>query len=507
MKIVFDSAFDGKSWPTVLDNRQAAVGEIRVGRLGLLGSLETMLGLRGQTIAEGVRIASLMPFVQKTEGFWSKSAEVDPFGVCRELIRLHDYLYLHGWQSQRVTPRLADLALLTGSILPGVPQKIQAILDALTDYNGPLTDLVLLESGEDLPLLWQQLFVKLTEKGVACEICEIKRTKAAGDLESAKNDVFSPANDGSIQLVRNAGVLEAAEDVAAWMATVAEKDGLDDTIIIGGDAVLDKALHRFGLPVTGAIPEHGSSLLQLLHLVLACGWSPPDPAPVMELLTMPASPIPPSISRLLIKALEKWPALASPLWQDNLAQGLAAIKEPEEQQRVAERLQIVFSSVAKDTYPVQEIDGRLDMLIKWLQGRFQGDEVANPVLGQCRVFKEMISASGQIDFSEPFLQKLLDEATSAVPSLPLLAAQAGLAAISTPEAITGPAKRVIWWNFGRNSVPSLALPILSAAEQKTLVELGVELPDSARITTNQAKRWRRPLFYAYSGLPGAGQQW
>lgn len=500
MKIVFDSALDSRSWPTVLGDRQAAVGEIRVGCLGLLSSLETMLGLRGPGLAEGVRIASLVPVIQQTEGFWSTSTDVDPFGVARELIRLQDYLVMHGWQGQGVTGRLDDLAKLVDSVLPGIPQRLLAVANSLTEYSGPLPDLFLVESVDNLPLLWQQLFLGLAAKGAACQDITTSQPEASGDLQAAKGEQFSPVNDGSLQLIRSVGMLDAAENIVAWLATVAEEDGLAETVIIGSDSVLDEALHRFGLPVTGAESQHGSALLQLLPLVLSCGWSPADPAAIMELLTMPASPVPPGISRRLIKALEKWPALASPLWQENMAEGLAAIEDSEKRQQVATRIEIIFSPVAQDSFPVQEIERRVDVLLKWLHGRFQGDEVAYPAISQCKIFKEMVIASGQESFREPFLKKILDEASSSVSSQPQLRAQAGLAAISTPEAITGLAKRVIWWNFSRSSVPSLSLPLLSSAEQTALAGAGVVLPDSALLTTNQAKRWRRPLYFASEQL-------
>lgn len=500
MKIVFDSALDGRSWPTVLGDCQAVVGEIRVGRLGLLSSLETMLGLRGPGVAEGVRIASLVPVIQQTKGFWSASAEVDSFGVARELIQLHDYLVLHGWQGQGVASRLQDFAKLSDHILPGIPQRLLVISGSLADYSGPLPDLLLLESMESLPLLWQQLFRELVAKGASCQEAASVQQEASGDLQAAQSGQFTPVNDGSLQLVRNSGALGAAEDVAAWLAAVAEHDGLADTVIIGSDSVLDEALHRFGLPVTGAEPQHGSALLQLLPLVLACGWRPPDPALIMELLTMPASPVPPSVSRRLINALEKWPALASPLWQENLAEGLEAIEDPEKRQKVTARLEIIFSSVAQDSFPVQEIERRLDMLLKWLHGRFLGDEIAYPAISQCKIFKEMVAASGQDSFSEPFLQKMLDEASSSVSCQPRLGAQAGLAAVSAPEAITGPVKRVVWWDFSRNSVPSLSLPLLSSAELTALAEAGVVLPNPALLTTSQAKRWRRPLHFTAEQL-------
>lgn len=47
MKVVFDRSFDGGAWPGPLAERDAAMGESWLGELGMLGLLETMVGLAG----------------------------------------------------------------------------------------------------------------------------------------------------------------------------------------------------------------------------------------------------------------------------------------------------------------------------------------------------------------------------------------------------------------------------------------------------------------------------
>ena len=139
MKIFFDSALDGRSWPIWSGDQKGRLGEIKLGQLGMLGFLESILGLRGPGVSEGVRIASLVPFVQQNKtAFWAKSAEVDPFGVARELLYLYDFLIIQGWQGQAISSRLSDLASLSKDIVPGFSQRLGTVLSGLDDFDGKL---------------------------------------------------------------------------------------------------------------------------------------------------------------------------------------------------------------------------------------------------------------------------------------------------------------------------------------------------------------------------------
>jgi hypothetical protein len=93
MKVVFDPDFDGGSWPGPLNGRSAVAGEAWVGEAGLLGLLETTMGLGGPAIPASRRVASLVPAVRSVDGFWSASAEVDPFATARRLLSWRDFLH------------------------------------------------------------------------------------------------------------------------------------------------------------------------------------------------------------------------------------------------------------------------------------------------------------------------------------------------------------------------------------------------------------------------------
>lgn len=263
MKIYFDSAFDGRTWPCLHGKRQGTLGEIWVGRSGMLGLLETLLGLRGPEVPEGVRVASLVPYLSgKKDAFWASSAEVDPFGVARELLYLQDFLWESGWHGEAVTPRLADLSELTQKIVSGQGQRLSLVLGELDAYIGELPRITLFEQVDTLPCLWQRLFNKLETMGAEVETKKpYTIDHKDGDLGLAGRGVFKPVGDSSLQLVRPGGVLQAAQEIAAWLAAVADKEGLQDTVIIGGDSILDAALHQFGLPVTSGGISAGMELL------------------------------------------------------------------------------------------------------------------------------------------------------------------------------------------------------------------------------------------------------
>ena len=138
--------------------------------------------------------------------------------------------------------------------------------------------------------------------------------------------------------------------MAAWLAGL---DDLSGTVVVGGDEVLDNALHRYGLPTIGAPRAPGSeSLLQILPLVIALGWAPQDPHVALELLSLPESPVPHGIANRLIEALRQWPAIGSDDWNGKLASGIEAIPDEDRRKRVRERLAVLFSPGAEgDEFP------------------------------------------------------------------------------------------------------------------------------------------------------------
>ena len=96
MKITFDPAFDQGCWPGPLSDRHAVSGELWLGPSGMLGVLETMTGLSGPSIPPALRAAELVPYVRSISGFWSRSAQVDPFGTAKRVLQWRDLLWMYG---------------------------------------------------------------------------------------------------------------------------------------------------------------------------------------------------------------------------------------------------------------------------------------------------------------------------------------------------------------------------------------------------------------------------
>lgn len=503
MRIVFDPDFDSGCWPGPLGESDASAGEAWVGPGGLLGILETAVGLAGPPFSAAERAARLIAPLTSTEGFWSRSAEVDPFGSARRLLSWRDALVMCGWTGGGEAPRLAQISALMKQAPSGFPDRLVAVNAALARRNPGVRSLTLFAPPDDLARLWRATLRLLEGHGVRVEVSQPPPAAARGDLAAARAAGFVPQGDGSLRLLRPVGVLAAAEEVAAWLASLGNLRG---TVVIGGDPALDAALRRHGLPTTGAAPSfRDGALLQVLPLVLELAWSPLDPQRALELLSLPASPLPRGLRYRLINALNAWPAVDSDAWRAALEEGVAEL-EPERRDAIRARLEVLWSAaVAHGTpCPTGEIARRANMLREWLYGHaaLAPPDVADwrAAASQCDALLDLLDRAGQDAIPAAQLRRFVEEATrdSAVPSA--WPAEAGLRAVGQPGAVVDPADRVVWWSFDEASVPGITRLPLSAAERTELATHGCELPDPGREAAAIARRWRRPLEQAAGSL-------
>ncbi len=502
MKIFFDPSFDEPIWPSWTSSHKATLGEIQVGQMGMLGILETRLGLRTPDISAGIRIASLIPALKNhPQAFWAQSAAIDPFGVARELLHMHDYLSLHGWTGKPVSSRIAQLSSLNSNIIPGIPQRLCSVLEELDNFDGQIPQTTLRSPIESLPYLWKKIFQKIEDLGKTCTIIPPAEISLSNnDIGNARQGNFTPSADGTLQLIRPQGALRASEDITAWLLAIQHHEGLQDTLIIGSDPLLDTTLRRFGLPTSGAPSKITSTIVQLLPLVLALGWNPPDPIRIIEFLTIPISPVPSFIRFRLINALKEWPALGSETWGEQLEKGLSTIEDPNQKVQIAKRMNILFTPTEKYKYSTKALKIRVNMLSSWLRSRFQDNPLAYPAFSQCRIFLAMLEALAIDSLDDALLKKVLDETFASLPAISHFPAQAGLNTVASPEAVQGPIKRIIWWNFCRDRISSINEPFLSQTEKRALSNAEVILPDSVQLAKNRANNWRRPLRFAEQQL-------
>jgi ATP-dependent helicase/nuclease subunit B len=518
MRITFDLEFDHGSWPGPLGGelrKEAAIGEAWVGPAGLRDFLENALGLRGLYPSSAERIASLAKSVRAVEGFWSESAQKDAIGVGRVLLRWIDWLSIHGWKGQPPSlkskaVRLQDLARLRPFVLAGGPDRLAAIAAALDKRRSDIESIETHEPIERMLPLWRSVFSKLQAQGVAIRTVDLPPVSSPpkSDLARSLKPKFTPSGDGSLALFRPYNPLDAAESIAAWLSAL---DSPSNVVIISPGAALDEALSRFGLPTTGARDSGGDDpFLQILPLVLAMGWNPPDPQRALELLLIPDGPVPGVVARRLRDALQEWPAICSPDWDENLTAGLNAIAESGYRDKIRERLSAIFRPDAKirTPYPRAALKLRAAAVRKWAATRRNtkpepAEELAarlDAVIGQCNLFEKLLDLAGVDALSEPQLLKIGSAAADQMGSSRRHPHQAGIATVGQPGAVAGAARHIIWWDFTMDSAPEpFALPF-SRDELAALASLGVSLTPATEQAADQSRRWRRPFLRASESL-------
>ncbi len=498
-QIVFDMNFDSGAWPGPLGDDSASAGEVWVGAAGLVLSLETELGLTRPKVSAAHRRAALVPAMTGMEGFWSESAEADPLGSARELLRWRDFLRLHGWRGEGPAPRLEQLAAVTDEVCirhPGISDRLEAAVDALGARGTDIELVTVFDPVESFPKTVRDVFEALRRRGVKIRKCDPKPVAAAGDLAAAGKKNFAPAGDGSLQMIRPHGPLEAAEETAAWLSAQGDAGGV---VFIGTDPILDAALSRHGLPTTGAPGSaHSNGLLQALPLMLSMAWKPADPQRAVELLMLPRSPVPRPVARALARALHQWPAVGSEAWNKAMAESLDKIEDPDRRANLGKRLDAIFNPFLARSmpYPAEEISKRVSVLLRWIHGNIpQADDPAPWAAAamQCAALQELTDLSGYSSFSAAQLDNFIALSSDAIAPVSPFDHEAGFSVVGSPGAIVGPARRVIWWSFNLDSIPRPQEISLTAAERAALAKAGVVLPDPGDEAERIAAMWRRPL--------------
>jgi ATP-dependent helicase/nuclease subunit B len=439
MRIVFDPDFEHGCWPGPLRGCDASAGEDWVGPSRLVSVLETGLGLAGPRPTSRERAARLVPAVRKTDGFWSASASVDPFATARRLLHWRDILAMGNWRGNGKQPRLAALAGITAGCAPGLPDRLMAIHDGLAARSAGVDEVELFTPRADLEPLWQRTLTLLERRGTRIvETTLVPPLATPGtDLAGARSGRFSPKGDGSLRLLRPAGTLAAAEEVAAWLASSGKAP---NALIVGSDPALDAALHRHGLPTTGAVHElRDATPLEILPLVLDLGWKPQDAQRAYELLSLGCGPVPGQVAQRLRKALGEWPAVDSDTWREALAEGLEAIDDPSRRERVKARLDVLWDARVQrgGAYPAAEVMRRGGMLRNWLVARAAAAEESEvsawrAAASQCSSLLGLVQDSGLDELSAAQLRHLVIEATESAESASPFPPKAGLHHVGSP---------------------------------------------------------------------------
>lgn len=514
MQIEFGWSLDGASWADAASG--GTTGQVRMGPRGLLGLLQTRLGLSRPAIDPAVRTAQYLRLIEQCEqdGFWpARSFALDPWSTARQLLRWRDAAVEAGWRAADGTdlpPRLAALAAVERHAVVGMLGTVDADGNPATLAPGAADDLAevvaeleregagwplgidRLLAAEDpaaLPGLWPQLLALLGAAGV-----EVAR-RGARDGAPPEVVVVQCRDEWT------------AADVAARYLAAGPADGLH-LLATTDTAVLDAALHRRSLPAVGAVESSTDRAShQVLGLYLDVATAPVDVhqlAALLDLRVLPAleaegDPIglvPAPVRRALLRALASEPGVGGPAWR----QALARLQEREDAARVMisarEIDRLVTDPLPADALFPEALSTRLGWLADRLRAVGHRDGDLRASLTQVQTLRQVL---GMLESSTPLsrrtLQQIIDACGGGGSSALARAEVAEWTVTTRPAQLPATSGTVLWW--GPEADGTSPAVLWDQGEAAALTAGGARLLEPEALAALQVEA-------GIAGLAGAG---
>ncbi|WP_448190489.1 RecB family exonuclease [Azospirillum sp. sgz301742] len=533
MRVQFGWHLDGSCWPETFDGRHASLGTAVAGPAGLLTILETRLGLSGPDAWPALRTAQYLARLRQADDgarFYSRSLAADGWSVAGRLLAWRDALVEAGWNGSGGGSRLDTLAAVERApvpLAPGRADRLRAVLDALAGpCAAPIAELRLATPAALLRPPWRALLDRLGACGTRIVPGKEPAPAADGDLGAVGRWLTTGVRaacrgDGTLTVLEADEEWLAAEMTAGWLA--AAPDDNHGMVILRGQrtTLLDEACRRLGLPrVGGAGRSPWRAAVQVLPLAFATLWNPLDVRRLMELLTLPQSPIPASVADLFADALTQAPGVGGPPWQEAWRSARERRRTRLEERGVAgpdletrldaeEREWRGWLETPRfdedDGIPVGTAVALCGRVAGWARSRAgagagPGDDLLRHVAAQADAMAAVVGAAGLGRLPKPQLDRMLDSVIGEGAALPAGGAEAApWTVVDEPGQVWGAARTVLWWGFldpGRGREPSP----WSNAERAALAAAGClpETPEAA--LRRDAWAWRLPVLNAAERL-------
>jgi ATP-dependent helicase/nuclease subunit B len=512
LNIVFGTACDGRTYPDFPGDDDGTIGSIVVGPSGLIGLLETQLGLTGPWDSDTVRVAAYANKLQSladsgSEHFFKRSLQTDPWGTAEALLAWRDDLVAAGWTGERTGQKRLDDLSDVESALPALPfgiyDRLRVVLETLKRRPKlSITSLKLVEPRELLPPPWRRLIDAIGTSGpqiippTGAALAPAESDVRAAQIFLAGGESRALTGDGTLNFIEADTELLAAEALADWLAAGPEQE-LSNTVVIdpsGDTALLDQALRARGLPALGQSASSAwRGVLQVLPLAFAAAWAPFNTRALLDLLLLPRPPIGRAAARKLARALVNEPGTGASAWQkawveieDDLAARYA--DHPERDLQIRRRLELwkQWTSVT----PHERSTGMPAETARKIASRVghwaaetdagRGDALFLTLARAANDLATAISQLGQETLSPLLLERILERVLAAGAQNPdHIAIAGGLRVVKHPAAVWGSAARVIWWNFVG---PGERVPVSpwSLAEKSALENAGCQLETAAQ---------------------------
>jgi ATP-dependent helicase/nuclease subunit B len=535
MHIIFGRSFAGGSYPTVLDGCEASAGTLHLGPAGLLARLEQSLGIPTPSGHRPVRVAEYakrLALHDKGSWFYSASRQADPWRVARKLLSLRDELVLAGWKVQRPKgmSRLSVFAELEEMktapdypLSPGDPDRLLRVLSRLEVLPTGIDRIELIDDPEFLPKLWRDLFQRMAKAGTQISRRQESCAEADGDLGKGQKTLQGNAagevrGDGSLLRLENTGVVEAAEATCAYLRSLLKKVPPEAIVLIrDGDPraalVLETAMRAFDIPSVGlSLDSSHRPATQILPLFLGLSWEPVDPDLLVEFLTLPSSPVPAEARRRLRESLNVAPGYQSHAWCEARQRAIEEIRSKYGAERASEAdreikqwLDDVKRTPLRSEMLVTDAIRLVGQVESWANRRAHAEEAAEPFFAQAKQQAALMLRLLELH-PRPSIGK------SEIGRLVLDVLQSGIChelnhketdsirVVSSPAAIFGAARHVIWWQCIAASADVPAPLFWTKDEVEFLKRSGCEIPSPTNLLLDHARAWRRPVLCAKKTL-------
>lgn len=530
LRIVFGEHLDGQRGSAPAN----CLGELRVGPLGLLGVLETHLGLLREHPSHAERIVQYRDCLRKSDGpdrFFHASFETDALGTAQTLLEWRDSWYLHGWDGVApagAPPRIHDMAQVEAHarslVGPSIGERLAQVAEAMQRRAPPIESLLLIEPLQALPARWQDVLARLpirtaepiTPSGTGfLGALQRQLMTAAGGRPAEKSRWI---DDGTVRVAGGQTVGLAADWLARLLGETGPQSGSTLLVAPAEGARLDGALCSAGRPRHGLREASAfRPTLQVLPLALEILWEPLNFYGLVQFLTHPVCPLPGYARWRLAAKIADRPGIGGAKWDDVLAEIDEHYGDRAAGVRDSIRSWIEHERFADSGAPIEAVLERVEQVAKYFHARL-GDTDATRAhahyagYAQSRTCAQALRAmaeQGVYTIRPRQLQILVAQATARGCDNPLHVAEVGAQpTVTHPGAVSEAADEVTWWQL---SMPWLPEPYPWArTELEALAQMGVRLPRLEDRLARIAAEWLAPVLAARKRLvlvlPPEGQE-
>lgn len=529
MNIILGYWLDSATYPDALGDKEASVGTVVTGFTGLIGILETQLGLTAPNVSENLQIAEWQELIRKQDSGnkpFSKSFGTDSWNTARELLRRRDELVLAGWDPAAHVggsvwiDTLAELELANTDRSWGFPDRVQALFTKLEEQiHVPIDTITIVDVDESLWDPWSIELIDLlkrhgvqiqkdtaffeteTQQEFSSDLARLQGVMAGGESSEQAQ------GDGSLLLIRSEQEWDAADFLISWL----QEKGMEDTVLIKGEGalMLDELLHRRGVPAAGVDAlSKWHAVLQVLPLTIDTYWQPLRVDRMMELLTIPASPVPGKIRFKLAKVLASNPGIGGPQWLQAIQDGIKDYEEKWsaedlDEQEVKKRRKNLEARlnlwVNHDYYdptegiPYENLINICQKVSQWaaLNYHMTNDLMYVQATQYAQEVVEGLKTLGVKKVSRLQVGRILESVLGEGAKLSDYNQEASKwQVVNHPGQIWGKADTILWWGFHKNMAgPSVRT--WTSKERAWLKEQGVNLLDEDVSRRREAASWQR----------------